>query len=100
MKNIQDEIIQKVTSDLYDKLEALIIEGLKRKGFVFSTYEETCLFVKQNCRKTENIQQKKHIYYVNNIPFFLHKYEVIYEPITEDNNGIKITANYGEYAFL
>lgn len=97
---IQADVTSRLISDLQKKLEDYIIEGLKRKGFEFENQTELENFVKTRCRRTDNIQFKEHIYYVDNFPFFLHKYEIIYEPITEDNNGIKMSANYGSYAYL
>lgn len=93
-------VTSRLISGLQTKLEDYIIEGLKRKGFEFDNKTELENFVKTRCRRTDNLQFKEHIYYVDDVAFFLHKYEIIYEPITEDNNGIKMSANYGSYAYL
>ena len=89
-----------VISRLFNQLEVLLIQGLKNKGFEFENRIELENFIRTRCRKEDHIEFKKHIYYVDEIPFFVHYYEVVFEPITEDNNGIKMTANYGKYAFL
>lgn len=94
------DVTSRLYSDLQNKLEDYIIEGLKRKGFEFENKTELENFVKTRCECKDNVSFKERIYYADNIPFFLHKYEIIYEPITEDNNGIKMSANYGSYAYL
>jgi hypothetical protein len=97
---LQNDVISRLSNGLVNQLEDLLIQGLKNKGFEFNNKIELENFIKTRCRKEDYIEKKEHIYYVDNIPFFLHNYEIIYEPITEDNNGIKMTANYGKYAFL
>ena len=93
-------VTSRIFSELQTKLEDYIIEGLKRKGFEFENRTDLEEFIKTRCECKDNIYFKERIYYADNIPFFLHKYEIIYEPITEDNNGIKMSANYGSYAYL
>ena len=99
-KSIQQDVINTLSDGLNKKLENLIIEGLKNKGFEIENTIELENFIKTRCKKEDYIEFKKHIYYVDEIPFFVHYYEVIFELITEDNNGIKMNANYGNYAFL
>lgn len=94
------DVTSRLFSDLQKQLEDCIIEGLKRKGFEFENKTDLENFIKTRCECKDNIQFKERIYYADNIPFFLHKYEMIYEPITEDNNGIKMSANYGSFAYL
>jgi hypothetical protein len=93
-------VIGRLSSQLNKQLEDYIIEGLKIKGFEFENRLELENFIKSNCRCEDNIDYKERVYYVNDIPFFLHKYEVIQEPITEYNNGFRMSANYGSYAYL
>lgn len=97
---LQHDVISRLSNGLVNQLEDLLIQGLKNKGFEFNNKIELENFIKTRCRKEDYVEKKEHIYYVDNIPFFLHNYEVIFEPITEDNNGVKMTANYGKYAFL
>jgi len=73
MKNTQEKIIYQITNGLVSKLESLIIEGLKLKGFEFNNQLELETFVKERCRRTDNIEFEEHIYYVDDTPFFLHK---------------------------
>lgn len=92
--------VSRLCLDLQKQLEDCFIEGLKRKGFEFNSKIELENFVKTRCRRTDNIHLKEHVYYVDNIAFFLHKYETICEPITQENNGNKMSANYGSYTYL
>ena len=97
---IQNDVISRLSDNLVNQLECLLIQGLRNKGFEFENTIELENFIKTRCRKEDHIEFKKHIYYVDEIPFSVHYYEVIFEPITEDNTGVKMTANYGKYAFL
>ena len=99
-KSIMDDVQIKLISDLTKKLEDFIIEGLKRKGFEFDNKTELENFIKTRCECKDDIDLKERIYSVDNIPFFLHRYEISIEPISEDNKGINISANYGTYSFL
>lgn len=97
---IHDIINNQLAKNLNNQLEQLVVEGLKRKGFEFNTKTELETFVKERVTRTDNTEFKEHIYFVDAIPFFLHRYEPVYSPITENNNGIIITANWGSYDFL
>jgi hypothetical protein len=98
--SLMAEVIDSLYYRLNNQLEDLVIEGLKRKGFQFKNRIELEDFVSLNCRCVDNIEAKERVYLVNDLPFFLHKYEIIQEPITEYNNGIHMSANYGRYAYL
>jgi len=98
--DIQEQITKEVIQNLSTKFDELILEGLSLKGIIFGSREEAEEFIKLNCRCEDNIQFQQKIFYVNDIPFLLHNYEVIFEPITQDNNGINMNANWGSYKFL
>lgn len=98
--DIQEQINREITQNLCNKFDEIILEGLKLKGFTFDNRYKSEEFIKLNCRCEDNIQFQQKIFYVNEIPFLLHNYEVIFEPITEYNNEIKINANWGSYKFL
>ena len=96
-----DSVIGRLSNDLNKKLEDYIIEGLKRKGFEFNHKLELEEFVKERCRCDDNIDLKEKIYYVDNIPFFLHNYKI--EPLkmpSITDKEYKITSNLGTYAYL
>jgi len=96
-----DSVIGRLYNDLNKKLEDYVIEGLKRKGFEFNHKLELEEFVKERCRCDDNIDLKEKIYYVDNIPFFLHNYKI--EPLkmpSITDREYKITANLGTYAYL
>ncbi len=99
-ESILSSIKSRLVSELQTKLEYYIIEGLKRKGFEFKNQSDLENFVKTRCKRVDNIKLKECVYYIDNIPFFLHKYEMTCEPITENNNGIKMSASNGLYAYL
>jgi len=97
----REDTISLFMSDIYNKLnkklEDLIIEGLKRKGFKFENRHELEQFIKSNCRCEDRMDIKQRTYFVNDIPFFLHLYEI--NPIKTDSD-ITMSANYGYYAYL
>ena len=96
------DVIGRLSSELNHRLENYIIEGLKRKGFEFENRFELENFIKSNCRREDRTDLKQRTYFVNNIPFFLHCYEIKMDlnPITNDKGEVKMLANYGSFAYL
>jgi len=94
-------VIGRLFADINRKLEDYVIEGLKRKGFEFKHKLELEQFVTERCRCENNIDLKEKVYYVDNIPFFLHNYksELLHMPLITDRE-FKLTANLGTYAYL
>lgn len=94
------DVIGRLFSQLNKQLEDYIIEGLKRKGFEFENRMELKNFIKSNCRCEDRTDIKQRTYFANDIPFFLHCYEIEMDnPITTDRE-VKMSANYGRYAYL
>ena len=95
------EVIGRLSSQLNKQLEDYMIEGLKRKGFEFENRIELENFIKSNCRCEDRTDIKQRTYFVNDIPFFLHCYEIEMDlnPIQTDRE-FKMSANYGRYAYL
>ena len=95
------DVIGRLSSQLNKQLEDYMIEGLKRKGFEFENRIELENFIKSNCRCEDRTYIKQRTYFVNDIPFFLHCYEIEMDltPITTDRE-VKMSANYGHYAYL
>jgi len=96
-----DDIMGQLSSQLNKQLEDHLIEGLKRKGFEFQNRIELENFIKVNCRSEDKTDIKQRTYFVNDMPFFLHYYEIEMDlcPITTDRE-IKMSANCGHYAYL
>ena len=95
------DVIGRLSSGLNSRLEDLMIEGLKRKGFEFENRMELETFIKSSCRCEDRTDLKQRTYFVNDIPFFLHCYEIEMDlsAITTDRE-VKMSANYGRYAYL
>lgn len=95
------EVIGRLSSQLYKQLEDYMIEGLKRKGFEFENRMELENFIKSNCRCEDRIHIKQRTYFANDIPFFLHCYEIEMDlnPIQTDGE-FKMSSKYGSYAYL
>jgi len=99
-ESLHQSICKNIISKLNNKLEKYLIEALNKKGFEFKSKIELEKFVTDNCRCEDNLKIKQRIYFVNNIPFFLHNYEMIYEQKNNFDEGFKMSANYGTFAFL
>ena len=99
--DIIHDVIGKLSNDLNKKLEDYIIKGLNRKGFEFKHKLELEAFIKERCRCDNNIELKEKVYYVDNIPFFLHNYknEQLEMPLTIDKE-YKFTVSLGHYTYL
>lgn len=95
------DVLQEIYNELNKKLKNYFIEGLKRKGFEFKNEIESESFIKERCRAEDNIDLKEKVYYVDNIPFFLHNYNTdpIEMPLITDRE-CKISASLGTYAYL
>lgn len=96
-----ESVMGKLSSQLNKQLEDYIIEGLKRKGFEFENRMELENFIKSDCRCEDRTDIKQRMYFVNDIPFFLHCYEIDMDlnPVQADRE-FKMSANYGYYAYL
>lgn len=99
--NILHEAMNRLANGLCQKLDSYFIEGLRRKGFEFDNRIELEQFIKERCRCEDHTDLKERIYYVDDIPFFLHKYEIHLPPVgINDDDSCMLTANYGHYAYL
>jgi len=99
--SLMAQIGERLVCELNGKLERLIVEGLKMKGFEFSNNAELELFVKKNCRCEDNVDTKQRTYFVNNDPFFLHCYEIEYPSIAPSlDRKHSVSINYGSYSYL
>ena len=102
LENNQDflaKITRRMAERINEKLTEHFIEGLKRKGFEFKTREELENFIKSNCKCEDNVHLKQRKYFVNDIPFFIHYYEVDMNINWDSNDSIK-SVSYGNYRYL
>lgn len=100
MMQLMNEMTNQLSRQLNDKLELILIEGLKIKGFEFSDRRELEIFVQRNVRCEDQIRNKERTYFVYETPFLLHKYEVEMDLSYQESGGTKMTANYGKYTYL
>lgn len=95
------DMTNSLISELYENLNNLLIEGLKKKGFEFNNKLDLQIFIKQNIRIEDYQAKHERIYFVNDIPFFIHFYKNNCLPSkTELERGFSITADLGTYAYL
>lgn len=107
LENISNkfDLINQRIEELYDKLHykinEIVVEGLKKKGFEFKNKFEVEQFIVANCRCVDNTETKQRIYFVNNTPFLMHNYEVKVDlPKIERCEYVSMYASIGEFAYL
>ena len=57
-------------------------------------------FIVSRCRAEDNVDQKQKTYFVDDIPFFLHNYEIEMSNVMQEDRDYVLRANYGSYAYL
>jgi hypothetical protein len=97
-----ENVVNRLSFELNKRFEDYIIEGLKRKGFEIENKIELENLINSNCRCEDRTGSKQRIYFVNDIPFFLHHYEFKMDlnPFVNDMGDVKILASYGSFAYL
>lgn len=99
--NSFNELTRKLCTDLHSQLEDAIIEGLKRKGYEFETKFELEQFAKDRCRCEDNVHFQERVYYVDDTPFFLHNYKVVFDIKTINKERCtKMYAENGSFVYL
>ena len=95
-----EDITKVILNGMTKSFDDLFIEALSLKGYIFENINEAEIFVRENCLCTDDIGKKEKIFYVKGIPFLLWNYsfEIDYSNIHSEN--VKLTANFGKYAFL
>ena len=94
-------VISSLSDDLDIKLETIIIEGLKRKGFEFNNKFELLNFIKQRCKIEDDSNLKQATYFIDNKPFFLHDYNIEFDLTTIiDGKSTTIKASCGNFVYL
>lgn len=96
----EEEIVKKLIEGLSNKIDEIIIEGLRLKGYTFKNFIDLSNFISNNCKCIDNVPLQQKTFYVNDIPFLLHNYEVKINPMVKDLNQISLSAEYGTYAYL
>jgi hypothetical protein len=94
-------VMSRLYTDLLKKVDEAMEEGLRLKGFEFENRIELIEFIKTRCRCEDRVDVKERVYYVDDIPFFLHSYggEMDLKPTTEGRSYI-MAATYGGFAYL
>ena len=91
-----NSLMSKICKELQNKIEMCFIEGLKLKGFTFENRLDLEEFIRTRCKKVDNPLLQEHIYYIDDIPFFLHNYELVGSLNILEKNSI----NFGSYSYL
>lgn len=99
--DIQTTIINQLAGELNKKFEEYFIHALKRKGFTFSSRLEMEQFIKDNCRCEDNTEIKERVYFVKDMPFFLHRYRLGINIETGMNDfETTVKGDYGSFSYL
>lgn len=101
MDSIQDKIIKEASDQLSVKLDEVIIEGLKRKGFEFYNKHDITHFIKERCESKVFLELKQKVFYVDGNPFLLHHYgDSGFNIIPTEGIGVRATVCLGRFEFL
>lgn len=96
IQELQNELQQKVIKGLSDKLDQIIINGLKLKGHVFEDVEDLKSFITNDCRieDRENIQT----FFALDVPFleWHPSFDIDFDLHSEN----KVNASLGSYRYL
>ncbi len=99
MYNYQKYWIDYLINQLNDQFDEAIIEGLSRKGFNFECKMEIEEFIKSRCRSEDYQKLQQKVFFVDDIPFMVYKYETKIDETIVD--GIpRLTASYGTYSYI
>lgn len=96
--DLQKSILDNIKSKVTKKLDDLIIQGLKLKGFEFNNHIELQDFIKSNCKTIEAKDCSYSIYLVNDVPFLFHNKPKNFPLIFIKGDEIK--SELGEFSFL
>jgi len=98
LETLRNEFIKKSINEL----DNIFIEGLKRKGFDFKHKLELKTFIKNRCRVEDYVHENRKIFFVDDIPFLMYKYNKepkINIPINNERN-VTMSCDLGEYLYL
>ena len=99
-ESIESRLTDQMATILVEKFESIFLEGLKLKGYSFDNKFEVEEFVAMNCRCEDIIHLKQRTYFVNDIPFLLHLYEIKSDVNFQKSEINLMSASYGQYSFL
>ena len=94
------EITKKITENLSNKLDDILIKGLELKGYTFGNRFELENFIKENCTCADYLPKQEKTFYVKGVPFLLYNYEIKINPMVKGLNEISVNADYGSYSYI
>lgn len=94
------EIMEQIIQSFSKKIDEIVIDGLKLKGYYFDNKIELEAFIKENCSAFKSGNETT--YFVKGKPFLIHIFKDEVDPIAYDQitGETTIKANYGEYKYL
>lgn len=98
-QEFQNSMIQKFSNKISEKIDEIILEGLKLKGFEFEHKIELIDFIKTNCNCIilEGEEESKY-FFVNNDPFLILQFNNDLSNLTFDE---KLNFSYDlKYNFI
>lgn len=101
---LMGDIMRKVTAELTQKLNDIVTEGLKRKGYEFENTLQLTDFIKEHCRCEDFVESKTKLYFVKEKPFLIYDYNYKQELSTiipkDSLQDYAFTAKMGSYSYL
>ncbi len=86
--NYEQKLQERIIDGYFKKIDELIIEGLKRKGYIFESREERRDFLKRHGESFNSIDIKSTTYFIKKEPFL----EIYNEEIDFNFEDFKISA--------
>ena len=93
----QQQFIKNLIEESNERLEFLLREGLKKKGFNFRNKADLCQFIKDRC--SCNSSGRIEMYLVDGDVFLIFKHPDNSITMGYSENGIKASVDMGSYAF-
>ena len=98
LRECAENISQDIAKQLKDKMDWLITEGLKRKGFEFESRIELMAFVEENC-VSYTINEKTY-FLANGVCFLLYEKPSAIINTGYNDGNFTASMDMGSYSFL
>jgi hypothetical protein len=93
--SIENELTNHIQKEIVKKLDYLVIEGLRIKGYEFDNEEDLIEFIKENCNSHQS--QNVILYSVKGEFFMKHVYNMDFN-LNPENDCFSV--EFGHYEFL
>lgn len=100
ISDLRYELIGSMVEKSANRIDEILIEALKVKGFEFEDKSSLENFLKTKCKSISNVEEKTITLYVDETPFLMYDFNPIIEPVDMENNSITFRSTFAGYKFL